>query len=220
MIKYLLMCFLVVGSVFQACAIDDEEFVNMTAVRQKFSLGEKDELTPEALTFATAVRDRMRINRAILQDIDNNPQQVHENMDCSYARFSKVMFLGATFRRANFSHCFFNKSTLFLSEFISSNCQQITFFKCTILGGGFERSDLTRGHFNTVDFGSEKARSDATVRALAWVIEKPALLRNPQVQKLLENPQVQELFAELKAFLMRPDLQPNTQENPKGPPAV
>ncbi len=208
MIKYLLMCFLVVGSVFQACAIDDEEFVNMAAVRQKFSLGEKDELTPEALTFATAVRDRMRINRAILQDIDNNPQQVHENMDCSYARFSKVMFLGATFRRANFSHCFFNKSTLFLSEFISSNCQQITFFKCTILGGGFEGSDLTRGHFNTVDFGSEKAQQEAILQALALIGRKPALFQNLKVRELLDSIQIIET---------RPNPQPTT---PEGPPAV
>ena len=208
MIKYFLMCFFVVSSVFQACAIDDEEFVNMTAVRQKFSLGEGDELTPEALTFATAVRDRMRINRAILQDVANNPQQVHENMDCSYARFSNVMFLGATFRRANFSHCFFNKSTLFLSEFISSNCQQITFFKCTILGGGFERSDLTRVHFNTVDFGSEEAQQEAILQVLDLIGRKPALFQNLKVRELLDSIQIIET---------RPNPQPTP---PEGPPAV
>lgn len=187
MIKYFLMCCLLIGSPFQAYAIDDEEFVNMTAVRQKFSLGEGEDLSPEALTFAIAVRDRMRVNRATLQNVIGNPSQIYHQMDCSYGRFSEVDFLGVSFQNSDFSHCLFDKVRLMLGEFIDSNCQHMTILNSSILGGEFTRCDLSNRRFDDVDFGSPESIRQMCDVALEWIREEPALLENRKVADFVNS---------------------------------
>jgi len=187
MTRFFLIGCLLISSMFQARAIDDEEFVNMTAVRQKFSLGERDELSPEAFTFAVAVRDRMRANRAILQNVVGNPSHIYHQMDCSYGRFSEVDFLGVSFQKSDFSHCLFDKVRFILGEFIDSNCQHMVFLNSSILGGEFTRCDLSNRRFDHVDFGSPESVRQMCDVALDWIREEPTLLENRKVADFVNS---------------------------------